>query len=135
MKWLYPGEDNPDLDNDLAFIKELILGRPLSGKVGAVQNWVLHGVAVATHTYIYNYAYQASQCHIFIFCCTGLQKWKETLLLQGDYSTIQMANTDSALVCYTTKDWFGMACKTVDTASTSGRLSSTLKNGWFVLLV
>ena len=65
MKWLYPGEDSPDLDNDLAFIKELILGRPLSGKVGEVQNWVLHGVAVATHTYIYMHTRQASVTSLY----------------------------------------------------------------------
>lgn len=38
IKWMYPGQDSPgpDLDNDLTFIKELILGRPLSGQVGTV---------------------------------------------------------------------------------------------------
>lgn len=46
IKWMYPEEDSPDLDDDLAFIKELILGRPLNGKVGCM--WVCM-VAVYTH--------------------------------------------------------------------------------------
>lgn len=43
---MYPEEDSPDLDDGLAFIKELILGRPLNGKVGCM--WVCM-VAVYTH--------------------------------------------------------------------------------------
>ena len=36
IRWMHPEEESPDLDDDLTFIKELILGRPLNGKVGAV---------------------------------------------------------------------------------------------------
>lgn len=49
IRWMHPEEDSPDLDDDLTFIKELILGRPLNGKVGAVFP-VLHG------SYVHPYA-------------------------------------------------------------------------------
>jgi len=82
---MHPEEESPDLDDDLTFIKELILGRPLNGKVGAVFLrcvWVCM-VAVYTHMHLLSDSESCTSLYIVVQEYKGRKKlffYKVTLL-------------------------------------------------------